>query len=456
MQGLQAPIQTTLHDHWDGESPLVVAVSTGVDSMLLLHALEELHYPIVVAHVNHHLRAQSNEEAEFLIQYCHDHHLRLQVADWNPSDHPTKGLEKAARQFRYQFFAQIMAQEKSQLLLTAHHQNDLAETVLMKLVRGGWLQSIVGMQASRPFAGGWLVRPWLQVPKAEIIKQARQLGLTWYEDATNQSLTIQRNRYRNQILPLLSQEDAQVIPHLGDFHDQLTKLLNFAEGELAKYDQDLLDHDRLKVGKFNKLPAGTQELYLKHYFQFVHQTGVTKAQLTQSLRLLTSRTKPQGRIQLTDDWQLVKVYQAAWLQKTNQPVDLSTETPVTMIELEHRYSVADGFTFCFSWQDTGRSVAWFELTPAQLPLTIRPWQAGDRLRLKNGGHQKIHRLLIDQKVPLDQRAKQMVIVDQFNQVLWLVGRKTAWLPKQTTAERIYLYYQGDNHDNGKWHRAGII
>ena len=85
----------------------------------------------------------------------------------------------------------------------------------------------------------------------------------------------------------------------------------------------------------------------------------------------------------------------------------------------------------------------------QLPLRIRKWQPGDRLRLKNGGHQKIHRILIDQKVPQSKRTHQQVVVDQFDQVLWLVGRKTAWETSRETTQEIYLYYQGDNHDDGK-------
>ncbi|KRM00714.1 tRNA lysidine(34) synthetase TilS [Limosilactobacillus gastricus] len=450
MRGLQASIQKALKKYWDGQSKLVVAVSTGVDSMLLLHELEQLHYPIVVAHVNHHLRTQSDQEAQFIAQYCREHHIAIQIADWHVADHPDKGVEEAARQFRYRFFSQVMDEEQSRILLTAHHQNDLAETVLMKLVRGGWLKTIVGLQTARTFNNGWLLRPWLQISKEELLRQAQVIGLTWYEDQSNQSMAVQRNRFRHQILPALIKEDPKALAHLGEFHDQLTKLLTFAEAELSKYDVVLLDGQRLKVIEFNSLPAATQDLYLKHYFNQAHLQRLTKDQLNQGLHLLTNQNKPQGQLDLSADWRLVKTYQYAWLQKIKSAETLNSPADVAMIELEKHYFTDDGQPFWFSkHKSTDHLIASFNLTMEQLPLRIRKWQPGDRLRLKNGGHQKIHRILIDQKVPQSKRTHQQVVVDQFDQVLWLVGRKTAWETSRETTQEIYLYYQGDNHDDGK-------
>ena len=90
------------------------------------------------------------------------------VKHWPRATHPQTGIEAAARRFRYQFFAEVMAARQSPILLTAHHQNDLAETMLMKLVRGGQLNQLVGIEAVRSFAGGRLVRPLLPFSKQQL------------------------------------------------------------------------------------------------------------------------------------------------------------------------------------------------------------------------------------------------------------------------------------------------
>ncbi|WP_051533680.1 tRNA lysidine(34) synthetase TilS [Ligilactobacillus apodemi] len=118
---------------------VLVAVSTGVDSMVLLwlvqHLPPKLRPQIYVAYIDHQLRVQSQAETQFIQAYCEKSHLPLFVKVWQ--DHPKTGIENAARNVRYAFFNEIMQKEKILYLLTAHHGDDQAETFLMKLVRGG-------------------------------------------------------------------------------------------------------------------------------------------------------------------------------------------------------------------------------------------------------------------------------------------------------------------------------
>ena len=196
--------------------------------MVLLNLLERLRYcrpQIIVAHVNHELRKASNTEEHYLRSYCRKHHLSLIVAHWPKDQHPRSGIENAARIFRYRFFAKIMKQERAEVLLTAHHLNDQAETILMRLIRGGDLNELTGIHRVRRFANGYLIRPLLRTPKARLYQYAKVHRVKYYVDRTNYSLKMTRNRMRHLLLPAMERENPQVLNHLSGYASQLHQLI---------------------------------------------------------------------------------------------------------------------------------------------------------------------------------------------------------------------------------------
>lgn len=147
--------------------------------LTLLQRLPVAHRPkLIVAHVDHQLRQQSQVERQFITTYCQQHRLPLEVAVWPLAAHPATGIEAAAREFRYAFFERVMKQTHATTLVTAHHANDQAETVLMKLIRGGDLTQLVGIRTEQPFGSGRLVRPLLRIDKATLLAYAQTNHLT--------------------------------------------------------------------------------------------------------------------------------------------------------------------------------------------------------------------------------------------------------------------------------------
>lgn len=179
---------------WQKDQRVLIAVSTGVDSMVLLdlcrHLPADLRPKLGIAYVDHHLRAQSQAETTFIQAFAQQLHLPLYVADWPKVQHPKEGIEAAARAFRYAFFAQIMAEHNYDKVLTAHHGDDLAETILMKLMRSGDLPATVGLPVKRPFGKFELVRPLLNFSKAQLYAYAKARHLVYFEDVTNQPTLI--------------------------------------------------------------------------------------------------------------------------------------------------------------------------------------------------------------------------------------------------------------------------
>lgn len=445
---------------FDNQNRLLVAVSTGVDSMTLIDLLQQLpanRRPfMMVAHVNHHLRQQSKVEEQFLRQYCDQHHLPLAIYQWLPDQHPQSGIETAARNVRYAFFARLMAENRLDTLVTAHHGDDLAETMLMKLTRGGQLNQLVGIADQRPFHGGRLVRPLLSFSKVDLAAYARQRGLQWYEDETNGDLSIQRNRYRHQIIPLLKKENPQLLRHLYQYHQELASAVDVNSKLIQEQLTELLlPNGDLAVDRLLNYSSQLQTEILR---QWLEQVGIRDLKATQLRELVDSLANPQNahlQVALPHHYQLIKDYSQLFVQKGNENIKQQQFIPDTVVKFGHWYSLnsdrqlAIAKTRDFFSPDSDQLMEmWF---PKEgLPLHLRTWKTGDQLRLKGGLHQEVRRVLIDHKVPVDQRPQQMVLTLANGQVLAVMGYKWSWLDRPTNYRQQWVHcYVGWRHQEGE-------
>lgn len=188
---------------------VVAGISGGVDSVVLLHALlqlQEYHLEIQVAHLDHGLRSESAQEADFVRDLAAQYHLPFhhrRVELGNAAERNAMGVEEAARRERYGFLAEVAAYTNAGRIAVAHHADDQAETVLLHLLRGTGLQGIGGMEYLRKDG---VCRPLLSVTRQEIEGYASKEKLHWVEDASNSSVAFRRNRIRLELLPLLEKE----------------------------------------------------------------------------------------------------------------------------------------------------------------------------------------------------------------------------------------------------------
>lgn len=196
---LQSQLQAQLQNLPESE-PLWVGFSGGLDSSVLLHALINVAQgrAVTAVHVHHGLSASADSWMA---------HCRAKACEWGAGFKVVhvevkpagKGLEDAAREARFSVFAQTL--QLGGTLFTGHHQNDQAETVLLRLLRGTGVRGLGSIQATRPFGQGRLVRPWLSVPRDDLLSYARQNQLTWIEDDSNTDQQLDRNYLRLTIMP---------------------------------------------------------------------------------------------------------------------------------------------------------------------------------------------------------------------------------------------------------------
>lgn len=419
------------------KSTVIVAVSTGVDSMVLLDLLQHISPKqkprIVVAHVNHQLRDESEREAAFLERYCHERGISFHLAVWPKKAHPQTGIEAAARTFRYHFFSQIISEENADALMTAHHADDQAETVLMKLIRGGSLNQLIGIKPSQPFEKVVLIRPLLSFSKNEIKDYAVDHQLTWFEDSTNQSNDVLRNRIRHEIVPQLKNENNQFLAHVASFSKQLTN----QKFVIDQWAQSLLHlkatDDQMDLTSFMELEEASQRVFLRWYLERTVES-INDEVIEECMKLLHNKRKPQATLNLANKYRFIKSYNGFSLKIVTKSTEKPRLDKKIMLVLTHWVNLDDSHKLGIFPIDSNPQVEVLaemrlSLSKSDMPLAVRTVELGDSLVIKGGGHQLIRRIQIDQKVPDSERHNDLVVTTSQREVLWLINRKKAWRNK---------------------------
>lgn len=278
-----------------GNDKIVLAISGGADSTVLaqlfIKYLKDPAGHLILAHVDHDLRSDSFLEKELIDKQFAKYHVKIFHTKWPKADHPKRGVEAAARDFRYDFYKKIAAQAGAKRIALAHHANDQAETVLLKIIRGADWSTVASMSWSRPLftdSDIQVIRPLLNVPKSSIYAYARQQGLRWIEDPSNQDPAYtSRNQIRNVVLPALEKINPDAVSNIADFSRQIADLKNDQLIEMLK----IWINDQKK-----NLP-------------------ISRRQLEEFKQLLDNKEKAHGQIQLADDQILVKNKKEIYLKK---------------------------------------------------------------------------------------------------------------------------------------------
>lgn len=365
------------------------AVSGGADSVALLFALyllrEKLQIDLSAAHYNHGLRgAESDRDEAFVREFCHRFGIPLYCAHGQVTPGP-KGLEAAAREARYSFFATVPGK-----IATAHTADDNAETVLMHLVRGTGLKGLGGITPVR----GRIIRPMLEITRREVLAFLEEYHLSFVTDSTNETNDYLRNRLRHLVMPLLREENPRLAENLS------AMALSLRQDEAAL--QSLADRELPAVSELRTLAPAVQNRMLA---AFLERSGVKEpesAHIAQALSLVHS-PNPSARAQFPGGITVQRSYDRLTVL-TESEVWQPAELPVP------------GCVELCGWRITAAPAGQrlqtrecFTVTPAGR-LILRPRQAGDTMRL-SGGTKSLKKILIDRKIPANERAQLPVLAD---------------------------------------------
>ena len=392
--------------YFNRHKKILVAVSGGADSMSLLHFLynhqKDLDIQLGIAHVNHKQRQESEHEEAYLHHWAEEHKVPFHYSAFSG-----KFSENAARTFRYEFFKQVMKDYDYSALVTAHHADDQAETIFMRLLRGSRLRHLTGISAIRPFGTGQIIRPFLHLTKA-------QLPVTFhFEDRSNTSLAYLRNRIRLSYLPTLSQENPKIKEHLCLLAEEIG-LMEQALGELTK------DISTTDLSVFQQQSDAVQLFLLQNYLDSFPDLQLSKGQFNQLISYL--RKNASGKMPLKNGYELVKT-QTYFLIRKEASISLS---PPCLLEFGKSVEFED-YTLTFSeFNDVSNTDAISIWSDA--PIVIRHRKEGDKIDL-GSHHKKLRRLFIDNKI-LEKDRQKAIVGEQDGHIIFLYVAGRLYLKKR--------------------------
>jgi tRNA(Ile)-lysidine synthase len=256
-------------NHWP-QGALIIACSGGIDSLSLLHALahtvEARKRGLHAVHIDHGLHPSSHLWTEHVQQFAQSLNVSLHVQRVTVASNQGVGLEAAARQSRYAALHQTM--QSGDIVITAHHADDQAETLLMRLLRASGPEGIAAMRSIRPFGKGWLARPWLQVTQTSIRAYALKHKLSWIDDPSNQNTHHDRNYLRQNVMPLIRKR----WPHAAyNFARSAALLGNMLQHHHKQLDQEVntreVNTDRtIDASRLHTLPPEQLGAILRHWY----------------------------------------------------------------------------------------------------------------------------------------------------------------------------------------------
>ena len=407
---------------------LITATSGGPDSMALLSLLIKLSQTkkitIICAHVNHNLRKESQEEAIMVEKYANENNLIFEKMEIN---HYEGNTENYARTQRYNFFEKLIKKYNATYLLTAHHGDDLTETILMRIVRGSSLKGYSGFQEITDKETYKIYRPLITKTKDELLNYVKTNNIPYAVDKTNFSEEYTRNRYRLNILPILKKENKSV--HL--------KFLKFSE-TLKLYDDHINKEANEKLNKVYqnnnlnlKLFENEDELIKrKILYQILNNlyykniSLITDNHVELILNIIES-SRPNLKINLPSKVLVIKNYQNLYFTQNTEIKSYSFTFEDKVILPNDKILIKE------ETEDTSNYTIRLNSKELSLPLIVRTRQNGDKMEIKNlNGHKKIKDIFINEKISETARNSWPILTDQNNQIIWLPGLKKSKFDKQ--------------------------
>lgn len=446
------------HDLFRKGEKIVVAVSGGADSVALLDilaSLEEYRLRLVVAHLNHQLRGtESDGDEAFVRDLAARYGIPCEVAieDVLALSRSRKlSLEEAGRLARYRFFDSLAEKYDASAIALAHHADDQAETVLMRLIRGAGGGGLAGMAPK----SGRYVRPFLHVRRSAIERYLATRGLSFRTDSSNRDTAFLRNRIRHELLPLLSSYNPAISERLagtgeilasdeaflaGIAEERFARLANM-EGDVLSLPLDELAREpralllRLLRRAILEVKGDLRALSYSHIASIERILSSSRAHATLMLPGGVVVKKSYGKIRFS-----------ASAGEAFVPYEMIIEGPGT-------YRLPGGGELTVElasppsdWRGVGNSIACIDPAAAPFPWTVRTFRPGDSIRpLGMGGSKKVKDIFIDRKVPLDAR-RCIPLLFAGQTLLWVAGvqRGDAALVAADTGEMLRIELRAED------------
>ena len=399
---------------------IVVGVSAGPDSMALLYILEDIRkkipFKIIVAHINHNLRKESEEEASFLKEYCLSHNIIFEYM--KIEEYGDDNFHNEARNIRYRFYDELINKYHANYLMTGHHGDDLMETILMRLTRGSTLRGYSGFSSIIDKGNYQIIRPLIFVTKKDLENFDKENNIPYRIDKSNFKDKYTRNRYRKVVLPFLKEEDPYVHQKFLKFSNMLEEYSDFFD-KLITLEKDRVYKDGIiDVSIMKNLEPIIQKGIIEYIYRNIYEDDLIMID-TRHIDLMMqaiNSNKERLSFNLPNDYIIEKNGNKVYLRK-----EIKAIMPYD-IELHDEVFLPNGMTIkriteCLK---DGNDIMRINSKDVSLPLRVRTRKQGDKMTIKNfSGTKKVSDILINSKIPKRERDSWPIVVDSKDTIIWI-------------------------------------
>jgi tRNA(Ile)-lysidine synthetase-like protein len=394
---------------------LLLAVSGGLDSMVMAHLFQKLSFETAIAHCNFQLRGvESFEDSQFIEQFADLNAIPVFITPFDTKAFAADyklSTQVAARQLRYNWFYELLANENYDYILTAHHADDNLETFLINLSRGTGLEGLTGI----PQQNDKVVRPLLVLSRAEIEAYANENNIQWREDSSNASDNYLRNKIRHHVVPALKELNP-------DFLAAFQKTQNFLQQSQAMVEdasvmvyqqvaQEANGDIHFNLKKLKQLPNYKSYLYdWFNEFGFSDWTAISDLSESQS-----------GKQIFSPAYRLLKNREFLILSPM-PPVNAKEEFEIIENQQEVNFPIKLSFCKAADISAASNSVIFVDADKLKFPLLLRRWNDGDAFQPlgMEGKSKKLSKFFKDEKLSLLEKENAWILSSD-SKIVWIVG-----------------------------------
>ncbi|TPD71302.1 tRNA lysidine(34) synthetase TilS [Flavobacterium microcysteis] len=397
------------------EKKLLLALSGGLDSMVLAHLLKESGCTVALAHCNFQLRGnESDGDEKFIRDFALENKFQLFVTRFNTESFASDNklsIQVAARQLRYIWFYQLLEENKLDYILTAHHLDDNLETFLINLTRGTGLDGLTGI----PVQNDKIVRPLLNFSREEIKNFASENKIEWREDSSNSSDKYLRNKLRHDIVPILKNLNPSFLDSFQDTLNSLQQSKSLADdASVLVYKQVVSEKDKQKhfaISELKRLPN-----YQAYLYEWLKPFGF-KA-WNDIYELIEAQS---GKIILSENYRLLKdrehLILEPILEKDTAVYEIIGDEIKSPIHL--KISTADQII-----KPLDSNSIYVDKETLKFPLHIRKWQEGDYFCPAGiDGKKKVSKYFKDEKMSLPEKENTWLLISD-HKIVWIIGKRS--------------------------------
>jgi tRNA(Ile)-lysidine synthase len=402
---------------------LLVAISGGIDSVVLVYLLNQLNFDISLAHCNFQLRGEDSDQDEKFVKKLAD---QLQLPIFTISFATTEFAKKeklsiqvAARTLRYNWFKAIIKNNKLDYILTAHHADDSLETFLINVIRGTGLDGLTGI----PERNEKILRLLLPFTREQIKKYAEDNTIVWRDDSSNVETKYARNKIRHDVIPVLKELNPSLLTSFKKTLENLKGSRQIIKDSIenlkgiviipAGVGIEKIDIEKLK--EFNNPQAYLYELL--NEFGFTEWNDIADLLEAQSGKQIVSSTH---RLVKDRDFLLLTDIDLTSTKKKEKIYEVSEKDSIVEVE-DFKLEFSDVKTFSIDGKT--QNVAFIDRDKLKFPLIVRKWKNGDYFYPSGmQGKKKLSKFFIDNKMSVLQK-KKIWLLCSANEIIWVIGKR---------------------------------